>query len=196
MEHLVQLIVWLTRSIGLPHTMQSLLTHAPSFSLMMQMGLLAANTAIIAVEPHCLKTVGLLSVISKINEIREGRGYPNLRVAGILVTKMDSRVRRHSQLLNDRKNHPPLGKLLLAFITIIVTVSYDSQASQAYAQVVGRIVKSMGGAFTEKRHETNSKSTKTGIVHASSRRIRVLVRRTLNSLSPDEPKPSPSPRSV
>jgi chromosome partitioning protein len=129
----------------------------PSFSLMTQMGLLAATTAIVPVEPRYLETIGLLSVISKINEIREGWRHPSLRVGGILVTKMDSRVRGHNQLLNDLKNHPQLGKLLLGIIPMNEAVSYahrshssifaydpQASASKAYAQVVGRIVKGMG----------------------------------------------------
>src|SRR5258706_15338912 len=57
----------------------------PSFSLMTEMGLLAATDAIVPVEPRYLETVGLLSVISKINEIREGWRHPHLHVSGILV---------------------------------------------------------------------------------------------------------------
>jgi chromosome partitioning protein len=126
----------------------------PSFSLMTQMGLMAATTAIVPVELRYLETVGLLSVISKINEIREGWRHPSLRVGGILVPKMDSRVRRHNQLLNALKNHPQLGKLLLGIIPMNEAVSYahrsifsydpQASASKAYAQVVGRLVKGMG----------------------------------------------------
>ena len=69
----------------------------PSFSLMTEMGLLAATNAIILVEPRYLETIGLLSVINKINEIRDGWHIPFLRVSGVLVTKMDRRVRSHPQ---------------------------------------------------------------------------------------------------
>ena len=62
----------------------------PSFSLMTEMGLLAATDAIVPVEPRYLETVGLTSVIQKINDIREGWRHPNLRVSGLLVTKMDT----------------------------------------------------------------------------------------------------------
>ena len=67
----------------------------PSFSLLTEMGLLAATEAIVPVEPRYLETVGLMSVLGKINEIRDGWRHPTLRVSGILVTKMDSRVRGH-----------------------------------------------------------------------------------------------------
>src|SRR5512143_1793351 len=88
----------------------------PSFSLMTEMGLLAATDAIVPVEPRYLETVGLMSVIGKINDIREGWRQPNLRVSGILVTKMNTRIRGHNHLLNELKGHSVLGKLLLGII--------------------------------------------------------------------------------
>jgi cellulose biosynthesis protein BcsQ len=74
----------------------------PSFSLMTEMGLITATDAIVPVEPRYLETVGLMSVLGKINDIREGWRQPNLRVSGILVTKMDTRVRGHNHLLNEQ----------------------------------------------------------------------------------------------
>lgn len=44
----------------------------PSFSLMTEMALVVATDAIVPVEPRYLETVGLMSVITKINDIREG----------------------------------------------------------------------------------------------------------------------------
>src|SRR6185369_9246041 len=49
----------------------------PSFSLLTEMGLIAATDAIIPVEPRYLETVGLMSVLGKINDIREGWRHPN-----------------------------------------------------------------------------------------------------------------------
>ena len=48
----------------------------PSFSLLTEMALLAATDAIVPVEPRYLETVGLMSVIGKINDIREGWRHP------------------------------------------------------------------------------------------------------------------------
>jgi chromosome partitioning protein len=128
----------------------------PSFSLMTEMGLLAATDAIVPVEPRYLETVGLMSVIAKINDIREGWRHPNLRIGGILVTKMDHRVRGHHQLLDDLTAHNVLGKLLLGVIPANEAVSYahnahqsiftydaKASASQAYAQLVGTLVRRM-----------------------------------------------------
>ncbi|MEO0562917.1 MAG: ParA family protein [Chloroflexota bacterium] len=130
----------------------------PSFSLMTEMALVAATDAIVPVEPRYLETVGLLSVIGKIHEIRDGWRIPNLRVNGVLVTKMDQRVRGHHNMLNELKSHPTLSKLLCGIIPMNEAVSYahrhhqsvftrdpKATASQAYAQLVGRLVKQIGG---------------------------------------------------
>ncbi len=80
---------------------------------MTEMGLLAATDAIVPVEPRYLETGGLLSVISKINDIREGWRQPNLHVSGILVTKMDTRIRGHNQLSGRTQRAQCVGKLVL-----------------------------------------------------------------------------------
>ena len=129
----------------------------PSFSLMTEMALITATDAIIPIEPRYLETVGLLSVITKINEIREGWRIPNLRVRGILVTKMDKRVKGHHHLLNEIKSHPMLGKLLIGIIPMNEAVSYahrnhrsifaydpQAAASQAYARLIARLVRQGG----------------------------------------------------
>ncbi len=128
----------------------------PSFSLMTEMGLIAATDAIIPVEPRYLETVGLMSVMSKINDIREGWRHPNLRISGILVTKMDKRVRGHRYLLDELKGHSVLGKLLIGVIPANEAVSYahhnhlsvfdydaKASASKAYARLVGTLVERM-----------------------------------------------------
>ena len=126
----------------------------PSFSLLTEMALLAATDAIVPVEPRYLETIGLMSVIAKINDIREGWRHPYLRISGILVTKMDSRIRGHNHLFDELKAHEILGNLLLGVIPMNEAVSYahhhhqsvftyspKSAASKAYAQVVGSLVR-------------------------------------------------------
>jgi chromosome partitioning protein len=128
----------------------------PSFSLMTEMGLLAATDAIVPVEPRYLETVGLISVINKINEIREGWRHPNLHIRGILITKLDRRVKGHQQLLGEIKSHAVLGKLVCGVIPANEAVSYShhnhqsifeynpqAPASRAYAQLVNTLIKSM-----------------------------------------------------
>ena len=90
----------------------------PSFRLLTEMALLAATDAIVPVEPRYLETVGLTSVIEKINDIREGWRHPTLRVSGLLVTKMDSRICGHSHLLDELKGHEILDNLLLGVIPV------------------------------------------------------------------------------
>ena len=128
----------------------------PSFSLLTEMGLLAATDALVPVEPRYLETVGLLSVIDKITAIRDGWRHPDLRISGILVTKLDRRVRGHKHLLRELKAHTVLGQLVCGVIPANEAVSYahhnhqsiftyDPQcpASKAYAQVVGWLVRQM-----------------------------------------------------
>jgi cellulose biosynthesis protein BcsQ len=97
----------------------------PSFSLMTEMGLIAASDAIVPVEPRYLETVGLMSVIGKINDIREGWRQPNLCVSGILVTKMNTRVRGHNHLLDELKAHSVLGKLLLGVPILHMQIEFS-----------------------------------------------------------------------
>ena len=123
---------------------------------MTEMGLLAATDAIVPVESRYLETVGLLSVISKINDIREGWRHPHLHVSGILVTKMDNCIRGHNHLLDKLKAHSVLGKLLMGVIPANEAVSYahtnhqsifaydpKAPASKAYAQLVGKLVRQL-----------------------------------------------------
>jgi chromosome partitioning protein len=128
----------------------------PSFSLLTEMALLAATDAIVPVEPRYLETVGLLSVLNKINDIREGWRHLHLHVRGLLVTKMDGRIRGHTQLLDDLKAHTVLGPLLCGVIPANEAVSYShhhhlsifsydprSAASKAYLQVAASLVRQM-----------------------------------------------------
>lgn len=127
-----------------------------SFSLLTEMALVAASDAIIPVEPRYLETVGMLSVLSKINDIREGWRHPELRVGGILVTKMDTRVKGHNRLLEKLKAHKILGRMLYRVIPANEAVSYahrdhrsvfsfdpKAPASKAYAHMGGKILRQM-----------------------------------------------------
>jgi len=141
-----------------PHYAAIVIDTRPSFSLMTEMGLLAATDAIVPVEPRYLETVGLMSVIGKINDIRDGWRHPSLRVSGLLVTKMDKRVRGHRHLLDELKGHPILSKLLCGVVPMNEAISYahrnhqsvfaydpKATASKAYIQLVGRLMRRMGG---------------------------------------------------
>lgn len=137
-----------------PHYAAIVIDTRPSFSLMTEMGLLAATDAIVPVEPRYLETVGLLSVINKINDIRDGWRHPSLHVSGIIVTKMDTRIRGHNQLLEELKAHSILGPLLCGVIPQNEAVSYShhhhmsifhydpqASASGAYGEVVANLLR-------------------------------------------------------
>ncbi|MAU12446.1 MAG: hypothetical protein CL607_21660 [Anaerolineaceae bacterium] len=144
-----------------PHYGAIVIDTHPSFSLLTEMALVAATDAIVPVEPRYLETVGLLAVMSKIYAIREGWRVPSLHVGGILVTKMDKRVKGHRQLLDDLRNHQQLGKLVCGVIPMNEAVSYahhahqsvynydpKATASEAYARLVSRLSRRLvsGGA--------------------------------------------------
>lgn len=126
----------------------------PSFSLLTEMGLVAATDAIIPIEPRYLETVGIMSVVQKIYQIRDGWNVPDLQISGVLVTKMDKRIRGHRQLLDDLKAHPILGKLVCGVIPQNEAVSYahhnhlnlynydpKAPASKAYARLAGSLAR-------------------------------------------------------
>ncbi len=103
----------------------------PSFSLLTEMGLVAGTDAIVPVEPRYLETVGLMNVMQKITEVREGWRVPHLRVSGIVVTKMDNRIKGHRYLLDELRGHEALGKLLCGVIPANEAVSYAHQQHQS-----------------------------------------------------------------
>ena len=72
-----------------------------------------------------------MNVMSKINDIREGWRHPNLKISGLLVTKMDSRIRGHNQLLDELKSHSVLGQLLIGVIPANEAVSYAHHHHQS-----------------------------------------------------------------
>ncbi len=126
----------------------------PSFSLLTEMGLVAATDAIIPVEPRYLETVGIMSVVQKITQIRDGWNVDHLKISGVLVTKMDKRIRGHRQLLDDLKGHSILGKMICGVIPQNEAVSYahhehlnlfhydhNAPASKAYARLAGTLAR-------------------------------------------------------
>jgi chromosome partitioning protein len=136
-----------------PHYAAIVIDTRPSFSLMTEMGLIASTDALVPVEPRYLETVGLMSVVDKIANIREGWRAPHLRISGLVVTKMDTRVRGHNYLLDELKQHPTLGKLLCGVIPANEAVSYahsnhqsifaydpHAPAGVAYLKLVGSLI--------------------------------------------------------
>ena len=126
----------------------------PSFSLMTVMALLAATDAIIPVEPRYLETTGMISALNQIVEIRDGWERPNLKIKGILVTKMDRRIRGHIESVKNLRAHESLGKLVYGIIPSNEAVSYAHEqhisvmsynprasASEAYLKIAVQLIK-------------------------------------------------------
>jgi chromosome partitioning protein len=131
----------------------------PSFSLLTIMGLVAASDALIPVEPRYLERQGMLSAIAQIREIREGWNRPDLNIRGLLITKMDKRVRGHQDALEAMQQHKQLGDLVYGIIPDTEVVSYAhaqqqslltydprSTASRAYAQIGLKLVQDFYGS--------------------------------------------------
>ena len=114
-----------------PHYAAVLIDTRPSFSLMTEMSLLAATDAIIPVEPRYLETVGLTSVVEKILQVREGWRHPDLRITGIVITKLDRRVRGHADMVDDLRQSDILGRLLAGIIPINEAVAYAHREHQS-----------------------------------------------------------------
>ncbi len=126
----------------------------PSFSLLTEMALIAATDAVVPVEPRYLETMGLLAVVDKIEDVKEGWQRPNLNVSHILVTKFDARIKGHTQTLDKIKAHPMLGKLVSGIIPTNEAIAYshhahqsvfeydpNCSASRAYIQFVAQLAK-------------------------------------------------------
>jgi chromosome partitioning protein len=128
----------------------------PSFSLLTEMALIAATDAVVPVEPRYLETMGLLAVVEKVEDVKEGWQRPNLNVSHVLVTKFDARVKGHTQTIDKIKAHPALGKLITGTIPTNEAIAYSHHhhqsifeydphcpASRAYAQFVAQLIKLM-----------------------------------------------------
>jgi chromosome partitioning protein len=126
----------------------------PSFSLLTEMALIAATDAVVPVEPRYLETMGLLAVVNKIDDVKEGWQRPNLNVSHILVTKFDGRVKGHLQTVEKIKAHPVLGPLVTGMIPTNEAIAYSHHyhqsifeydphcsASRAYALFVAQLIK-------------------------------------------------------
>jgi len=125
----------------------------PSFSLLTIMALVAATDALIPVEPRYLERQGMMSALEQIYDIRAGWNRPELNIRGLLITKMDKRIRGHQDSLEAMRQHS-LGQLIYGIIPDTEAVSYAhaqqmsllsydarSSASRAYVQVALQLVK-------------------------------------------------------
>jgi chromosome partitioning protein len=126
----------------------------PSYTLMTRMAILAGTEAIIPIEPRYLEGKSMNISIQEINHIRDGWGYNNIRIGGILVTKMDKRIKGHQHAVNTLQSHETLSPLLCGIIPDNEDISYahsqhlsvmeynpKASASLAYAKVSATLMK-------------------------------------------------------
>lgn len=125
----------------------------PSFSLLTEMALLASDVVYVPVEPRYLETAGLQQIIHGINDIREGWQHHDLHVGGLLITKMDARIRGHRAMVEHLRKHEQLGSLVTDVIPVNEAVTYSHHnhtsifqydrrcgASRAYARFVNHVL--------------------------------------------------------
>jgi chromosome partitioning protein len=126
----------------------------PSYTLMTKMAILAGTDAIIPIEPRYLESVALNEAIREIIDIRDGWGYNHINISGILLTKVDKRIRGHKNAVSDLKGDPSVGKLMAGVIPANEDISYShanhmsvmqynprAKASQAYARLAFDLAK-------------------------------------------------------
>jgi chromosome partitioning protein len=126
----------------------------PSISLITEMALVASTDAVVPIEPRYLETVGLASVVNKINQLREDWRSPQLKVSGLVVTKMDNRIAGHKEKLEMFASDPNFGSLILGVIPVNEAVSYahenhmsifaydaNSAAAMAYIETTKNLIK-------------------------------------------------------
>ena len=120
----------------------------PSYTLMTQMAVLAGTEAIIPIEPRYLEGMSLNEAMREIATIRDGWRFNDIRIGGILLTKVDKRIRGHQQSVEVLQNHETLGQLICGVIPANEEISYahanhmsvleynpKATASKAYAKV-------------------------------------------------------------
>jgi chromosome partitioning protein len=128
----------------------------PSFSLLTIMALLAGTDAIIPVEPRYLETTGMMSAIAQIKDIKDGWQHPKLHIKGILVTKMDKRIKGHTDALQMLQESADLGPLLYGIVPANEAVSYahaqhtsvlaydpHASASKAYLKIAVQLIRDL-----------------------------------------------------
>ncbi|MEL6403350.1 MAG: ParA family protein [Chloroflexota bacterium] len=106
----------------------------PSFALLTEMALLSSDIVFIPTEPRYLETSGLTQILTSIQSIRHGWEHLKLQVGGILITKMDGRIRGHREMVHTLRQHPQLGKLIVGIIPVNEAVSYSHHAQKSIFQ--------------------------------------------------------------
>jgi len=102
----------------------------PSYTLMTRMAVLAGTDAIIPVEPRYLENLALTHAIREIVNIRDGWRFNNIQVSGIIVTKMDKRIKGHQQALQTLKDSS-YGSMLMGVVPANEDITYSHFANRS-----------------------------------------------------------------
>lgn len=138
----------------LPYYHAVVIDTRPSYTLMTKMAILAGTDAIIPIEPRYLENASINKAFHEITDIRDGWGYNDIQISGVLVTKMDKRIKGHRDLLGVLQQNSTLGHLLCGVIPANEDITYShanhmsvmqynprATASQAYAKLSIALVK-------------------------------------------------------
>jgi chromosome partitioning protein len=97
----------------------------PSYTLMTKMAIIAGTDAIIPIEPRYLEGISINEAIREITDIRDGWGYNDIRIGGILITKVDQRIKGHQVSVDSLQKSQSLGHLICGIIPANEGISYS-----------------------------------------------------------------------
>lgn len=106
----------------------------PASSNLVHNALVAAQEVIIPVEPEPLAVESLGLMLDQIDEVRESGLNPQLRVGGVLVTQMDTRMTLHRDLLSEIREQ--FGADLPVFATVIRRSSKIAESQARHQSIL------------------------------------------------------------
>lgn len=125
----------------------------PKFSLLTKQALLASDQVIIPLAPQFLDADGLVSMINRVQEIRDKWERENPEVTGVAVVKFSGTINGHNQIRDAIAQHPNLGKLYIGTVPLNAEIEYahaaqqsifeyngNSKSASAYVDITQRIV--------------------------------------------------------
>jgi chromosome partitioning protein len=124
----------------------------PKFSLLTKQALLASDQVIIPLAPQYLDADGLVSMINRVQEIRNQWERENPEVTGVAVVKFSGTVNGHNQIRDEIAQDSQIGKLYLGTVPLNAEIEYahanqrsifdynsGSKSAAAYAEITQRI---------------------------------------------------------
>jgi chromosome partitioning protein len=124
----------------------------PKFSLLTKQALLASDEVIIPLAPQFLDADGLVSMINRVQQIRDEWERENPEVTGVAVVKFSGTVNGHNQIRDSIANNQYLGELYLGTVPLNAEIEYAhtakksifeynaaSKSAAAYAEITNSI---------------------------------------------------------